>query len=592
MKKLLTFFVFLLLFVGFFHEIQAITQDLGRHLIMGKIITQSLSIPKTNLFSYTYPNHPFINHHWLSEVLFYNIFQFAGFSGLLLFSTLVILLSFLLLFLSVKKHAHIFAIAAASLLYFSILFERTDLRPEIFSFLFLSLFIVILYRFNERFTKWIFILPLLELFWVNMHIYFIIGIVVIGLFLVDHFLRHPGLSRISLRFWMRSAYQNDEFAKNSYILVLILFLSLIAIFCNPNGINGALYPFHLFQNYGYAIEENQTIFFLWNYSQKPTIAFFILTAILLFVFLLITLKKTRPIDWLFSITFTVLAAIAIRNFPLFVFATFIPFCASINIIMKKFSQLLARDVSQSRFLLLKQTALLILFLVLLGQMYTTATTKHVGASVSTGAKNAADFFIENNMQGPIFNNFDIGSYLDYRFYPKERVFVDGRPEAYPASFFQKEYIPMQQDAALFEQKVKKYTINSIFFAHTDQTPWAESFLRQIVSSPQWNIVYVDDYAIILLKNNQQNQSLIQKFAMQKDSLQVSNYEARNFESLLQLAHFFSIIHPKNQELQIYQDILKLKPDYCPALYNAAVSLTKEQPAVSAFYKSQFFLRCQ
>jgi hypothetical protein len=61
--------------------------------------------------------------------------------------------------------------------------------------------------------------------------------------------------------------------------------------------------------------------------------------------------------------------------------------------------------------------------------------------------------IAKNLKGPIFNNFDIGSYLIFRLYNKSlpagrQVFVDGRPEAYPASFFQITYILMQQDPKL------------------------------------------------------------------------------------------------------------------------------------------------
>ncbi|MDO8461153.1 MAG: hypothetical protein Q7S38_01780, partial [bacterium] len=63
---LLIFLVFFLLLAGFLHPIQSITQDLGRHLLAGQIIFETQEIPKTNLFSYAYPDFSFINHHWLS----------------------------------------------------------------------------------------------------------------------------------------------------------------------------------------------------------------------------------------------------------------------------------------------------------------------------------------------------------------------------------------------------------------------------------------------------------------------------------------------------------------------------------------------
>ena len=48
---------------------------------------------------------------------------------------------------------------------------------------------------------------------------------------------------------------------------------------------------------------------------------------------------------------------------------------------------------------------------------------------------ALRFLRTEQLRGPIFNNFDVGGYLIYSLYPRERVYVDNRPEAYPATFF-------------------------------------------------------------------------------------------------------------------------------------------------------------
>src|SRR5579863_4068680 len=105
MQIVLLLGIFLLLFLGYFHKITAITQDLGRHLLTGKIIFTTRTVPKENLFSYTYPHFPFINHHWFSEVIFYLWYQRTGFNGLLLLTCCVILLSFALLFLFAVKRS-------------------------------------------------------------------------------------------------------------------------------------------------------------------------------------------------------------------------------------------------------------------------------------------------------------------------------------------------------------------------------------------------------------------------------------------------------------------------------------------------------
>src|SRR3989344_7664253 len=96
---------FALLFVLSVHSFNSIGQDIGRHLKVGELIWQTKEIPKTNLFSFTEPNSPFTNHHWLSEVIFFGIFSYTGFIGLTLVKTVLVLVIFLLLFFIAKKHA-------------------------------------------------------------------------------------------------------------------------------------------------------------------------------------------------------------------------------------------------------------------------------------------------------------------------------------------------------------------------------------------------------------------------------------------------------------------------------------------------------
>ena len=563
MKFFVTSLLLLLIFIGFFHPVTAITQDLGRHLITGDIILETHSVPKTNLFSYTYPDFPFINHHWLSEVFYSISFQTIGFNGLLISNATLILLSFGLIIFSIYKKVGALTLLFCSLLYLPILFERTDVRPESFSFMFLSLFIFILYKFREKFTKWILILPFIELLWTNMHIYFPIGIAVLFLFLIDAIA--PAIQNL-FRDFDSNQIPKPVQKNNILMLLFILTASILLTLINPRGLKGALYPFEVFQNYGYSIAENQNIFFLWNYSHNPAILFFGISAILLLFFLLVFRRKTCPADWFIFIFFSILAITAIRNFPLFVFATFIPFARSFSNIKISFSKNI-----KSIFLIL----LLGLAVFEAQQVY---AKKGFGFGVETGAKDGVDFFIKQKLTGPIFNNFDIGSYLIYRLYPKEKVFVDGRPEAYPASFFQEVYIPMQTDENKFEIADSKYKFETVFFSHTDQTPWAETFLKQITQNNEWRMVYLDDFTVIYTRDKSIKPVIITDYS--------------NLKSLIQLAHFFQGKGFEDEEIKIYQKILNLNPTHCPALYNLALRLQERKNPASPIFTDKFQKNCQ
>jgi len=558
-----SFLIASLLFVGFFHPIISITQDLGRHFLLGDIILKTLNVPKTNLFSYTYPDFPFINLHWLSEVILFVVFKFIGFNGLLIFSTIIVAISFGLLFFKLFKKTDFLALSTGSILYLLILFERTDIRPEIFSFLFLSVFLIILYKYREKYTKWIFLLPLIEILWVNMHIYFIVGSGLLFFFLLENII----LERKKL------------FSKKTKTLGVVFLLSLIASLINPNGITGAAYPLFFQQNYGYAIEENQNIFFLWQLFQKQTIIFFALSSFLLLSSFLILLKKTRLVDFFLSVFFTYLAASAIRNFPLFVFGTISAFVYNYSFILNK----LSNNIRKLSYILLP--------IVLIFLIFNVSVKMGFGFGVDPGATAGADFFLKNNLQNPLFNNFDIGSYLDYRFYPKVRVFIDSRPGEYPADFFKNTYIPMQFDENVFSSVDKRYSFNSIFFSYLDQTPWANSFLYKIIRNPKWKIVYIDNYSIILIKDNMQNKRLIAKYGMDINNLSFSNLD-NNFFSLIKAVIFLNKAGLKDQEIKMYEKILTFNPNYCPALYNLSTFYSETNRDLSRAYFMRFQNSCK
>lgn len=559
-----------IIFLGYFREISAINQDLGRHLLTGQLIWESQSVPTTNLYSYTFPDFPFINHHWLSEVIFYLVHHYFGFLGLLLFTSLLMVLSFGVVLTFVQKKTALIPLLVTSFLYLAVLFERTDLRPEILSYFYLSLFVVILFAFRERFTKWIYLLPLLSLLWVNSHIYFPIGLLLIFLFFLDSLLIN------------RKEWNNRQ----TITLVGIGIVSGLTTLINPHFLTGALYPLTVFTNYGYTIEENQTLFFLESLGfAKPSFFPFKIAVFLLFSTLLLAFKKTRPIDWLLAVVFSVLAFSAVRNFPLFVFATFIPLSFGLTTLY----HLLQKRLSEAPLILYYLPSLLALLAcgILLTHLITTVSQRTLGPHVPQGASKALTFVEENNITGPIFNNFDIGSYITYRLYPKEKIFIDGRPEAYPEEFIQKTYIPMQEDPQTFANVEEKYHFNSIVFSHTDQTPWAKSFLQAIMQNQSWVPLYLDPMIIILVKDTPHNQSLIKEYGMNSSQLTIQNQE-NSIPSLYQSALFFQAVGLKEQEQELYRKILTLDPRNCPVIAQLALSENQQNPLTI----QRFNLYCQ
>lgn len=568
-----------LLFAGFFHPTTELDQDLGRHILTGNIILETLTVPKINLFSYTHPNQPFINTHWLSEIIFSQIVNILSFPGLFALKLILVFSAFIpLCVFSWNRSKNAFALLIVSFLYINVLFERTSIRPELFSFLLTSLFILILYKNREKFTRLIFVLPFLELFWVNLHIYFFIGIIICGLFFIDELIRQRKKIILFIK-------HRCPLPFSIIIIGLITGGVFLASFANPNVIQGSLYPLFVFNNYGYSIEENQNIWFLWEFSKKTTIVYFVLSVILLFTSLVLTAKKTKPIDWLLAIVFSFLSYSTIRNFSLFVFTTFIPSTIAFSLVTD----------SLYKNKLLKKPNMLLLFCILIAAAFIfnnhqIIEKKGFGYGVVENGKGAIDFFVKNKLKGPIFNNFDIGSYIDYRLYPKEKVFVDGRPEAYPSTFFQKIYIPMQEDEKMFERIYNQYKFKSIVFSHTDQTPWARNFIKFITGDPKWAIVYLDSTFVILVPITKENEALINKYKITENnpSYKISTPDPASYIKLL--LFYQQVAWEKPQEI-LFQKMLEKDPNSCTALSFLSSLLEKRKDPAAPIFINRYEAIC-
>lgn len=501
----------LILLIGWFiflttTRIDLITTDLGRHLKTGELIFKRQLPIYNNFYSYTNPNFPVINHHWGSGFIFFLIQKVSGFFALSVFYLLLNLITFLLFFRLAQKNAGFGLAVLTSIFAIPLIAERKEIRPEIFSYFFSALFFWILWHFKNKSLswRWLLILPLLEIFWVNLHIYFFLGPVLIGVFLFEV---------VILKIFRTQAKSEVK------ELILIFILTIFSALVNPYGLKEVVYPLNIFRNYGYRIVENQSIPFLEKLNfYNPNFIIFKITSLILilsFIFVLIFNKKKFSISYfVIGFSFGLIAFFAIRNLTIFGF--FIIPIISYNLKEGLFSRI--------KLDLLILTTVIFFMINLIITPFLIFQLRNFGFGLKKGVNLSAEFFKKEKIQGPIFNNYDIGGYLIYHLFPKEKVFVDNRPEAYPASFFEKIYIPMQNDEKIWREKDRTYNFNVIFFSYRDYTPWAQKFLIDRINDPSWAPVFADDYAIIFLKRNSKNQSIIKRYQLPKDYFRVTQYQ--------------------------------------------------------------------
>jgi hypothetical protein len=230
------------------HPIDLTLGDLGRHLKNGEMVVRSGVVAQTNLFSYTAPDHPFINHHWGSGVVYYLIESVAGFTGLSLFF-LAFSVATVWLFLNLAAKVSSFPLAAIlTLVSLPILITRHEIRPEMFTYLLSGLYLHVLwgYRGGRFGVRSLWVLPCLQLIWINLHIYFFLGIVLVGLALFEAL----------IDFWFRKL---AEAAARCRQLAVVLTVTVLVNFLNPAGVAGVFYPLFIMQGFELPVIETYSV---------------------------------------------------------------------------------------------------------------------------------------------------------------------------------------------------------------------------------------------------------------------------------------------------------------------------------------------
>lgn len=498
---------FLTLFILLFQIDQSLLEDLGRHLRMGEAIMQCLCIPQTNLFSYTNSDFPVVNHEWLTQVVLFLVYKTFGLQSLLILKMVIITISFAIIYYLSRtaQKSSTFWLTVVSLLCVLIFSSRFRVRPEMFSYLFIALFLFIItifqaekikiLHFVQNDKKWLLLLlPLIEVLWVNMHIYFILGIMIYGTFLLQEYAIKKKLNRF---------------------LIMIGGLLIAATLINPQFIKGAILPFTFSSNYGLSVEENMSIFDFGKYAPSfiYTLTLQVLTFEVLIGIFLITLplffKRTSIAINLNGVITGILGLRFVRSLSLFGLFGLQPLSEKLTSIeqavLKQTDKYFLNTIKSIVF----ASTLFVAFLYVNG-LY---QNKVLQFGYQPYAENAVNFINNNNLKGPIFNNYHIGNYLIYGLYPREKIFIDARPEMYPAGFLH-EYERMLVDQDFFNQQVKKYNINLIVFGVQLEDPQTiRPFMLRQIQSKEWVPIFADGNVTVLIKNDPNNQKAIERFGM-------------------------------------------------------------------------------
>jgi hypothetical protein len=574
LKILLSVGLFLLVALIFSQQISFTSLDLGRHLENGRVVWQNPPVLFTNFYSYTEPNFPFINHHWLAGVIFYGLYLLGGFKLLSVFNILLALAIFGLAWFLARRESVFYVASFLSLPVIFLLSERTDIRPELLSYLFILLTWLIIERTraDHAYRRLLWLAPLF-LIWVNCHIYWFLGLALVAWAAAADFL--PAFFKNAAD--LKTRWQSGWRAAQNWIKYLLLLAAVCLL--NPNTWRGWLYPFNIFQNYGYDIAENKTIFYLshlmidYNFIIVKGLLVLLVVTWVLDIWLS---RKLRLFPAGLTLMFAGLGLFATRNISLFGLAALVLISGNLVSLKNYWSaRTAALELSSFAYWRYATAGALGLFIIASGVYLVSNFSSQqdfihnsFGLGVAGSGAESAQFFTSHGLSGPVFNNYDIGSALIFWLYPRTKVFVDNRPEAYSAKFFTDIYKPMQTDPAVWQKVSAQYKFKTIYFAYTDSTPWAQQFVSYILRDQDWALVYFDESTIILVNKKLNDPTLVQSLSLTDSAFQMrlnALAAASDLRGRFNLAALAEQAGETGLAQAIYQHILWEFPDNRQAL---------------------------
>ncbi|HSE44615.1 MAG TPA: hypothetical protein VLA89_04725 [Gemmatimonadales bacterium] len=160
--------------------------DLWGHIKFGQTIWKAGRVAMPDPFSYLTAGRPWLDHEWLSEVIFYLVFAAAGPAGLTVMKALLGVGLMAILYrhlcrqgISVLRTGFL---VVATVHFF--LISLITVRTLIFSYPLFLVVLLLLHQMAQGRPRWLWIVPPLFALWANLHPAFLAGLGIIGIWAI------------------------------------------------------------------------------------------------------------------------------------------------------------------------------------------------------------------------------------------------------------------------------------------------------------------------------------------------------------------------------------------------------------------------
>jgi len=524
---LLSFFILFSGFLSSYLTLNLWDYDFWWHIATGRYIVSERHLPEKDPFSFTstmeenknsFPEREkfILKQYWLAQVLFYAIFNYTGPTGIILLRTIILILTLLVVLFCFRRSRVKFYI---SFLFVFVLFlmslKSQGERPVLFSILFTSIVVFLLEDFRDRKNRSLFLIIPAMLLWANMHGGFILGAIIISVFMFGETLKI---------FFKKSDFTKREIR----IFYSATVLALIASFINPNGWNAffiALSP--KYNSFLEGIDEYHSPLYFYINKLRPFDYAYFLLAGMSPVILILRNRKIELTHLMLLAGFLIMSLMTSR-YGIFYGVV------GVMILGKEFNvfidEIIKKGVSERFHNKLEYGLAVAAFISAVFFAMGYFNLKYSGfdvAKYSSVPVSAVNFIEKNDIQGNMFNDYGYGGYITWRLYPKKN-FIDSRSlnievmDEYgwlgQARKKVKGIKTTNENIPLWETLLNHYKINFVFLSLVDIYGQVTPLIIELAESDKWVPVYFDAISIIFIRNSSDNNEIISKSKVPKDDV--------------------------------------------------------------------------
>lgn len=465
--------------------------DFFWHLKTGQWIMQHMALPAVDPFSLAPPPADnlrasfILTSYWLAQVSYALMYAAGGWWGIALVR--VALAGALAALFASRCNLRQPANAGLLLLVAVQMLEVYPVeRPQIFSFVCFMALLVLLDRYRdqgqEKTALFAVLSAALMLVWANLHAGFFVGQITLVIFLTMEGVKflHPALSPLSRRHYGG--------------LALVACTGVAASFLNPNPVNS----FRLLLNVG----ETNTFLYTTNIEYFSSLRilreFRDLTIWLNWLMIALVACRAlasirRPdITWL-----PLLAGMAymgcqhVRYMPFFLVA------ALLFLGRERYAGVVGSFISTT-----------IVALALIAAIwFARDETRHVTTFIrgqwgvaKVFPVRAADFAVQRNLQGPVYNTFLWGGYLIWRLGPERKIFSDGRQlDAGRYWEYLNSTVVAQTGEPYWKGMFDKHAIQTAIVQMTEPSGQMSPLMVSLRMDKEWMMVFSRDNAAVFVR---------------------------------------------------------------------------------------------